>query len=367
MAELAIYFLDVGQGDGTFIRFPDGTTILVDLGSKKNAEISGPSAIATIMDQMDPNDDIDYLFLTHGDGDHYNLLWDLDAAFSDFRGETDYVYPFKNTVIGGTQDDYTDSSAYMEQLFYVKDNEGTLYELDACYFDASATPYLDWGAIKLWVLSANYPAVVSDKKNAKSIVLLLQITANGKTTKVILTGDAEKGTEKQIMDTNYKGDGGFLRAYGLKLGHHGSKNGSSKKWIEAVQPLAVFASGDQKWGHPYCETIKRVLDNTAIQQIPDFEHGWVCGTYDGYYEDNAWTNHFDSDYVFSTLMIVADVTIKDDEPDHAERPKKRVRTEQTVASVGTTYTLSVRESDGKKQMWVETNYIGEKNSSGWYN
>ena len=77
MAELTIQFLDVGQGDGIFIQFPSGPTMLVDLGSTKNKKITSNDVLAyfrkyTIFGR--PNQKLDYLILTHGDRDHFNMV-----------------------------------------------------------------------------------------------------------------------------------------------------------------------------------------------------------------------------------------------------------------------------------------------------
>ena len=79
---LSINFLDVGQGDGTVISCPNGELVLIDLGSKKNADIAGVDAvkamtaivIASMMVRGSETPILDHLLLTHGDGDHTNLL-----------------------------------------------------------------------------------------------------------------------------------------------------------------------------------------------------------------------------------------------------------------------------------------------------
>ncbi len=63
--ELALHFLDVGQGDCSIIQFPDGKNMVID-GGPVNAKqhildyISNKLAIS----------EFDYLMLTHTDSDH---------------------------------------------------------------------------------------------------------------------------------------------------------------------------------------------------------------------------------------------------------------------------------------------------------
>jgi len=95
--------------------------------------------------------------------------------------------------------------------------------------------------------------------------------------KVILMGDAEENVEKQIIKNFADADTGFLNAYGLKLGHHGSVAGTSNAWIDAVKPKAIFASGDMVWAHPYCAPINRVIAKKVLAPTVQTLR-YCCGT-----------------------------------------------------------------------------------------
>jgi competence protein ComEC len=74
---------------------------------------------------------------------------------------------------------------------------------------------------------------------------------------VLLTGDLPSEQEQQIITT-----GQIVESEILKVGHHGSKNSSSKEFLDAVQPnLCLISAGrDNSYGHPHPETLKRLTD-----------------------------------------------------------------------------------------------------------
>ncbi len=271
MTTLDIHFLDVGQGDGTFIVFPDNkTTMLVDLGSKKNANIAGGDTVAFIQSELNriKSKKIDYLFVTHGDGDHYNLLPSLVDASPGLS--------FGEVWTDGNRSDYP--SNVRNKVFSL----GNWQSFTKGAYDSPNSPSWTIAGVNVYLLAVNNPAAPGrTRTNSSSIVLMLEYGGG----KIILTGDAEDNVEHVILETNYKDDKAFLSSDVLKLGHHGSKNATLEPWIAAVKPEAIFASADRKWSHPYCEVIARFqkdptkdeLDgNTDLAQL--FEHQIVCGT-----------------------------------------------------------------------------------------
>jgi hypothetical protein len=71
-AELELYFIDVGQGDSTFVVTPERKKILIDGGLNRRA--LGFLVWKYRLDKEGPPIDIDLLVLSHADGDHLDGL-----------------------------------------------------------------------------------------------------------------------------------------------------------------------------------------------------------------------------------------------------------------------------------------------------
>ncbi len=74
-------------------------------------------------------------------------------------------------------------------------------------------------------------------------------------TSFLLTGDAEKVSEEEMIKNKYD-----LKADVLKVGHHGSKSSTSKEFLNTVAPkYAVISVGkDNDYGLPNGATIERL-------------------------------------------------------------------------------------------------------------
>lgn len=73
-ANLALHFIDVGQGDAALIEFPDGKTLLIDGGGEDSDALLRYLRALKI-------DTLDYLLLTHPDSDHCGGLSDVLELF----------------------------------------------------------------------------------------------------------------------------------------------------------------------------------------------------------------------------------------------------------------------------------------------
>ncbi|TND08824.1 MAG: beta-lactamase [Bacteroidetes bacterium] len=348
MAQLRFIFLYVGQGDGTFIILPDNTTILVDLGSLKNSETAGKNAVKTIADELTAlgKTSIDYLFITHSDRDHNNLLWELDLKIT---GTGLYSYPFTNVYIGGEKSNYHDF--YVGLLLNNKETAGKLTLFGDSDHDTSTTPRwpaASMGGVDMYLLSANVPTRKNALPNPKSIVLMLSYQG----WKVILSGDAEETAEDYMLHTAYATTLAFLKSFALKLGHHGAETATTDGWLQAVLPDCSVISSDQKWGHPYCTVLKRLEDQTTIWTNSNMKHGYVCGAFNRKRSrsgDDArynWTNIDDTRLIFTTLVKADDAQL---------------------SSVGGHYELLIRDSDQKINFKMWTGLAGVAQESGWFN
>ena len=81
---------------------------------------------------------------------------------------------------------------------------------------------------------------------------------------IMFTGDIERIAEKAIL-TKYVKTSNLLRADVLKVAHHGSKNSTTKSFLEEFQPQkAIISAGKNNlYGHPHKETIKKLQKNGA--------------------------------------------------------------------------------------------------------
>lgn len=242
--QLALHFIDVGQGDSTLIVCPDNSTILVDSGSTSGMP---PAPVRDyITEVLGPDvDTIDHLVITHADADHYNLLPDVMRGFR--IGHVYYV---------GFENDYNSPTFWTWLDGFSEDRRTRLTET---YFDASDSPHrqMDCGEADVYVLAAAVRSNVS-WKNAQSIVLMIRLGEF----KAVLTGDATHATEDVILS---RYDATFLDAHLLKIGHHGSlATSTSEEWANTIRPeVAVVSSGERNgYGHPRQEVVRRLESHT---------------------------------------------------------------------------------------------------------
>jgi beta-lactamase superfamily II metal-dependent hydrolase len=293
-SSMTFQFLDVGMGDGTLvqIRQPNEAfdrLILVDFGEKRSQfKIPYEDALQYLVTTIDTTSKkrgkktpfVDALVLTHPDGDHYNKIPNLvDAKFPSFPGKRlrfgDLHFSGKTREYGDLMDDTLDGQvdAGIDEMV-----QNYHSEVDV---NGDVTPTWTFGDVNIFVLSANWPKTTGPT-NPKSVVLMFDLDGES----VILPGDAERKTEIHILNV-FKQKLKFLRAYGLKLGHHGSKGASSEIWVTNVLPDAIFASGDFAWSHPYCEAICRYVDGASLPAYFKKDIWYCCGDAGAYYNNKT--------------------------------------------------------------------------------
>jgi competence protein ComEC len=300
MPNVSYHFLDVGMGDSTLVIIGDTLAtqelVLIDYGVQPftKFKIGADDAELYLVDTINkiskarkqPAPFVDHLVITHPDQDHYNRLVHLvKAKYEDFPNKELW---FGDLTYGGYPSKYGGGLiTFLTNQVVNKQKVGTLP--NACHSkvnqDGSVEPFRRYanGDVLLYLLSANYPTL-SGPTNQLSVCLMFKDQDDNK---VILMGDAEWQVENAIIGYFQNAEPDFLQAYGLKLGHHGSLNGTSDEWIDAVQPDAIFATGDMVWAHPYCNAIQRVIDKNILGTMDD--HRYCCGISGGEYFNNEKT------------------------------------------------------------------------------
>ncbi len=229
--DLQITMLDVGQGDSIFLQGPDGTAYLIDGGSSDVDEL-GKYRIEPYLKSQGVGE-LDYVFVTHGDADHYSGILEMLERQSVGVRIRSVVLPCH----------FRQDEALVDLAKEAK-KAGT----DVLVMGAGDR--LQDGN---FLITCVQPA--SEEKeltgNAGSLVLDICFGAFS----MLCTGDVEGEGEERLI-SNLQG-----KTYDvLKVAHHGSRHSTSEAFLAAVQPqLALISSGEgNRYGHPHKETLSRM-------------------------------------------------------------------------------------------------------------
>ncbi|MBO5702441.1 MAG: MBL fold metallo-hydrolase [Clostridia bacterium] len=225
------HFIDVGQGDATLIRTPEGD-ILIDAG-----ENSAEDELKSYLDLCGV-DVLYYAVFTHPDSDH---IGGADMVLAEYE----VLNVIKPELEKTTQ-------VYTRMMDAITAEGCTVY-------NALPGETYSLGEFDMFVFGPDPNNKELDSNNS-SIV----IKATWGNTTAMLTGDAEKPAEESILRTFSAADLGSML---LKMGHHGSKTSSTDAWLAAVNPkIAVISCGlNNKYGHPHAEVLARIAPYVGDQ------------------------------------------------------------------------------------------------------
>jgi competence protein ComEC len=213
-APAEVVFLDVGQGDSTFIRSREGFTALVDGGNRTEYIDYGETAVAPFL-MASGAGRLDYVCATHADSDHVGGLITVLEEFSVGA----VIVP-----IGAAGD------AAATRLQPVCERRGIPVR------SVAAGDVLTLGSTKLEVLHPTPGFSAGNSENDGSLVLRVHLVGRRGSGTVLLPGDVERAAEAALVAN------GPLRADVLKAPHHGSRTSSSPAFVDAVAPAAAIAS-----------------------------------------------------------------------------------------------------------------------------
>lgn len=220
---LQIYFFDIGQGDSILIRTPDRHTILVDGGPNQNV-IEKISSVLPWYDQT-----IDLMILTHPHADHVNGLIAVLARYRVSR------VLFTNVAYNSSMyQAWRDAVVAERSEVTIVDRPGDMYVGDGVSINI------------LYPGKSLSGKTVSNLNNSSVVFSLLYGSFSA-----LLMGDQEREEDLAGLELIKPVDV-------LKVGHHGSRNGSDLAFLSIVRPeLAVISDGiHNRYGHPHDETLK---------------------------------------------------------------------------------------------------------------
>jgi competence protein ComEC len=242
--ELKVHFLDVGQADSILIQEPGGKVMLIDAGNNSDSDI-----VVNYINNLGI-EKIDYIIGTHPHEDH---IGGMDIVINTFDiGEV--MMPKAST----------NTKTFEEVLLSInnKNLKITTPEIGLDYKLGDATFTV------LGPISEKYESL-----NNYSIVISLKF---GKTS-FLFMGDAEIGSEKDIIDTsiNFTGDV-------IKIGHHGSSTSSSGAFLKKVMPKysVISVGADNEYGHPDSIILNR-LKVMGVETLRTDQLGTIVFTSNG--------------------------------------------------------------------------------------
>ena len=285
--DLLIHFIDVGQGDATFIELPNGGTLLIDAGTQDYGE-----KVCNYIDELG-YERIDCVIATHSDSDHVGGLtavlqsFEIKHIFRPFVIASESVPADDLSTIGLTSSQilmdnnlaYTNfiNAVYKETYNGEPAKVSTLSNNSfADVFLATSEPYFMVEVMYPFAESGydsfitpsgrttGYKIKMPKDTNDLSAIVYIATEKN----KVLLMSDVSEKIESELL--NMSSSDTVLRdklasVDVFKVAHHGSKNANSVEFLNLVAPkvsiISVGAGND--YDHPNEETIERLSDITS--------------------------------------------------------------------------------------------------------
>ena len=238
-SSLLITMLDVGQGDGIFFRFPDGTNILLDGGSSSRSEVGKYVLLPAV--KYYGASTLDYVIITHMDEDHISGIKEI----------LEQNYPVKHLIL--PESDQSDE----EKESFCKLAEDK--NIKVAYMKRGEN--LSLGEVKMICLHP-FQGFSSKDSNASSLVFYLKYRMfDG-----LFTGDLEETGEEPLCEYLKKNKSKYLNHISgmevLKVAHHGSGYSTKKELLDLICPKTALISvgKNNRYGHPHPELLNRLRE-----------------------------------------------------------------------------------------------------------
>jgi competence protein ComEC len=277
---MVLHFIDIGQGDATLIELPCGA-ILIDTGGEANEQFDAVAVLVDYLDRFfarreDLSRTLDLMVLTHPHIDH---LRGAAAVLERYRvrnivdngGELE-------GVVGGDEQlavhrwiaaRADEKIGYLHARAADIDGERGLTSAVIDPVGACAASAVDPKLTLLWGQVEKDLETYGDDPNNHSVVVRVEFAAAS----ALFTGDLEFIGLSRLFE-RFRGHEDVFDVDVYQVGHHGSKNGTTRYLMRAMSPeLAVISAGPyernldwtaRRYGHP---------NITAIRELVHHEYG----------------------------------------------------------------------------------------------
>lgn len=250
--EMAVHFIDVGQGDAALVVTPHGQALMFDTGGTRSGSFDvGAHVDVPYLLHYDIHE-LAAIFLTHAHEDHAQGCGGILRKMP-----VGHVYTASEGV-----------DAYARSLG-LGDADPLLRKFSA----ALAGDVFIIDGVRVEVLFAPPKPEHGGTGNEVSNVYRVSY---GKAS-FLFTGDLVKEQEARLLASGQE-----ISSSVLKAGHHGSATSSSEEFLKAVAPqYGVFCVGyENSFGHPKPEIVRRYQD-AGIRTLRTDEDGAVVFHTDG--------------------------------------------------------------------------------------
>ena len=247
VGELAVHYLDVGQGESTIIQLPSGRIIVKDAGDEMFY-----SRVRRYLDSriVPIGGRIDYLIATHAHSDH---IGGMVRLLNDFNVGT--VFRPHNRILN----DPAGASALGSFVGTVAYRNF----INTAYSRAENVRFIEAGE-RIFSAQHDYDfyfhtptpafASIADYNNISPIITLRHANHI-----FVFTGDAGFATEYQFIQSNVDLPFAASRVF-LSVGHHGSNGSTGVNFLSKINPdKAIISVGARNaHGHPGIHAVARL-------------------------------------------------------------------------------------------------------------
>lgn len=256
---LQVTFVNVGQGDGIFIQFPDGKTMIMDMGSTGGVD----DAYGNLKQVLTASniEYIDYVFITHTDKDHISYVSKLIDEY-EIRN---FYFP---NVVNAEMKTWSKVQSKANSETYNLNEETKQAEI---YLNVGEWNIAgkDWNMKCYSYNEKDYPFINynsgGEKKNSVSPLCVLEYANRT----IVLSGDSNEINEKYFLDKGYLND---IDCDVYKLPHHGADNTTAQQVFNAIDPeYCVISVGEgNSYGHPTQEVLDLMTNYYDLNVDTDF-------------------------------------------------------------------------------------------------